>query len=116
MKGSASKKGDPNVYSRHRPVWYRHAKWAPPLSPEVSPVTREQLVPLIKAAITHRGFAFIDVVSPCVTFNNNNEGSTKSYEFVREHAQASGTVDFVPMSKEITTDYKPGYSSRGHHA
>ena len=68
-----------------------------------------QLVPLIKAAMTHRGFAFIDVISPCVTFNNN-PGSTKSYEFVREHAEATGTVDFVPMRKEITTDYQPGYS------
>ena len=68
-----------------------------------------QLVPLIKAAITHRGFALIDVVSPCVTFNNN-PGSTKSYEFVRDHAEATGTVDFVPMQKEITTDYEPGYS------
>ena len=55
------------------------------------------------------GFALIDVISPCVTFNNN-PGSTKSYEFVREHAEATGTVDFVPMRREITTDYKPGFS------
>ena len=44
-----------------------------------------------------------------MTFNNN-PGSTKSYEFVREHAEATGTVDFVPMHKEITTDYEPGFS------
>ncbi|HAC80715.1 MAG TPA: 2-oxoglutarate ferredoxin oxidoreductase subunit beta, partial [Deltaproteobacteria bacterium] len=70
---------------------------------------KEQLVPLIKAAISHRGFAFIDVVSPCVTFNNN-PASTKSYEFVRDHAEATGTIDFVPMGKEITAEYAAGSS------
>ena len=70
---------------------------------------KEQLVPLIKAAISHKGFAFIDVISPCVTFNNNM-GSTKSYEFVRDHIEATGTVDFVPMREEITTSYRPGSS------
>jgi 2-oxoglutarate ferredoxin oxidoreductase subunit beta len=71
---------------------------------------KEQLVPLIKAGITHRGFALIDVVSPCVTFNNN-EGSTKSYEFVRAHAESTGTMDFVPMRQEITAQYQPGTSN-----
>jgi 2-oxoglutarate ferredoxin oxidoreductase subunit beta len=70
---------------------------------------KDQLVPLIKAAISHRGFALIDVVSPCVTFNNNPK-STKSYEFVREHSEATGTIDFIPMRKEITTEYQPGYT------
>lgn len=70
---------------------------------------KEQLVPLIKAAISHPGFAFIDVISPCVTFNNN-PGSTKSYEFVRDHLEATGTVDFVPMREEITTSYSAGSS------
>lgn len=70
---------------------------------------KEQLVPLIKAAISHPGFAFIDVLSPCVTFNNN-VGSTKSYEFIRQHMQATGTVDFVPMRQEITTRYEEGAS------
>ena len=70
---------------------------------------KEQLVPLLKAAISHPGFAFIDVISPCVTFNNN-PGSTKSYEFVRDHLEATGTVDFVPMRKEITTSYSAGTS------
>ena len=68
---------------------------------------KEQLVPLIKAAMSHRGFALIDVISPCVTFNNT-PSSTKSYEFVREHAEATGTVDFVPMRQEITTRSRPG--------
>lgn len=70
---------------------------------------KEQLIPLIKAAVSHQGFAFIDVLSPCVTFNNN-AGSTKSYEFVREHMQATGKVDFVPMQEEITTRYEEGAS------
>lgn len=68
---------------------------------------KEQLVPLIKAAMSHRGFAFIDVVSPCVTFNNN-PGSKKSYDYVREHMEATATIDFVPMQEEITTSYDPG--------
>lgn len=68
---------------------------------------KEQLEPLIKAAISHRGFAFIDVISPCVTFNNN-PGSKKSYDFVREHCEATATIDFVPMEKEITASYDEG--------
>jgi 2-oxoglutarate ferredoxin oxidoreductase subunit beta len=66
-----------------------------------------QLVPLITAAMAHPGFAFINVISPCVTFNNN-VGSTKSYDYVREHIEATGTIDFVPEMKEITTDYAEG--------
>lgn len=66
-----------------------------------------QLIPLIKAAMEHRGFAFINVVSPCVTFNNN-VGSTKSYDYVREHVSATSTIDFVPHHQEITTQYKEG--------
>lgn len=68
---------------------------------------KQQLIPLIKAAIKHNGFAFINVISPCVTFNNN-PGSTKSYDYVREHVEATGTVDFVPYEKEITTAYHEG--------
>lgn len=60
-----------------------------------------QLIPLIKAAMHHKGFAFINVISPCVTFNNN-VGSTKSYDYVREHVEATGTIDFVPTHTEIT--------------
>jgi 2-oxoglutarate ferredoxin oxidoreductase subunit beta len=70
---------------------------------------KDQLVPLIKAAIAHPGFAFIDVLSPCVTFNNN-AGSTKSYDHIRDHIEATSTVDFVPMKDEITTSYQEGSS------
>jgi len=68
---------------------------------------KAQLVPLIKAAMKHQGFAFINVISPCVTFNNN-VGSTKSYDYVRQHVEATSTLDFVPEMKEITTSYKEG--------
>ncbi len=70
---------------------------------------KHQLIPLIKAAISHPGFALIDVVSPCVTFNNN-AGSTKAYDYVRDHLDATSTVDFVPMKKEIVTSYQDGSS------
>ena len=68
---------------------------------------KAQLVPLIKAALSHPGFAFIDVISPCVTFNNTS-GSTKAYSYVREHLEATSTVDFVPLREEITTHYEAG--------
>jgi len=68
---------------------------------------KEQLTPLLKAAMHHKGFAFLNVISPCVTFNNN-PGSTKSYDYVREHVEITGTMDFAPMMKEITTSYEAG--------
>jgi 2-oxoglutarate ferredoxin oxidoreductase subunit beta len=68
---------------------------------------KRQLVPLIKAAIEHRGAAFIDVVSPCVAFNNH-EGSTKSYDYVREHNEAVNRIDFIPRRKEIVAEAAEG--------
>jgi 2-oxoglutarate/2-oxoacid ferredoxin oxidoreductase subunit beta len=68
---------------------------------------KKQLVPLIKGAIEHRGAAFIDVVSPCVAFNNHS-GSTKSYEYVRQHNEAVNRLDFIEGREEITADYAPG--------
>src|SRR6187397_799735 len=65
---------------------------------------KAQLVPLIRAAVAHRGAAFIDVVSPCVAFNNH-PGSTKSYDYVREHNEAVNRLDFMPDHAPITTDY-----------
>lgn len=72
---------------------------------------KTQLIPLIKAAMKHPGFALINVISPCVTFNNNM-GSTKSYDFVREHIEATSTLDFVPEMQEITTSYTEGSSQQ----
>jgi 2-oxoglutarate ferredoxin oxidoreductase subunit beta len=68
---------------------------------------KEQLVPLLQAAMKHKGFAMLNVISPCVTFNNN-PGSTKSYDYVREHVEVTGTMDFVPMMREITASYEAG--------
>ena len=68
---------------------------------------KAQLVPLIEAAIAHRGAAFIDVISPCVAFNNH-PGSTKSYDYVREHNEAVNRIDFITGREPITTEYAPG--------
>lgn len=68
---------------------------------------KQQLVPLLKAAIGHKGFSLVDVISPCVTFNNT-ETSTKSYHWVRDHMDATSTFDFIPFRQEITADYKEG--------
>src|SRR5213082_1339277 len=68
---------------------------------------KKQLVPLIKAAIAHQGAAFIDVISPCVAFNNH-AGSTKSYDYVREHNEAVNRLDFWPSREAIGADYAAG--------
>ncbi|NQW59122.1 MAG: 2-oxoacid:ferredoxin oxidoreductase subunit beta [Polynucleobacter sp.] len=68
---------------------------------------KAQLVPLIKGAIDHGGAAFIDVISPCVTFNNH-QGSTKSYDYVREHNETVNRIDFIKQHSEITVAYQPG--------
>jgi 2-oxoglutarate ferredoxin oxidoreductase subunit beta len=68
---------------------------------------KKQLVPLIKAAIRHPGPSFIDIISPCVAFNNH-EGSTKSYDYVRQHNAAVNRLDFIESREEITADYAPG--------
>jgi 2-oxoglutarate ferredoxin oxidoreductase subunit beta len=68
---------------------------------------KQQLVPLIKAAIRHRGAAFLDVISPCVAFNNH-PGSTKSFDYVREHNDAVNAIDWIEGRVEILTDYEAG--------
>ncbi|MXV14108.1 2-oxoacid:ferredoxin oxidoreductase subunit beta [Hufsiella ginkgonis] len=68
---------------------------------------KPQLIELIKEAVKYPGFALINVISPCVTFNNN-PGSTKSYDYVREHIEATATVDYVPLKTEITAAYAEG--------
>ena len=68
---------------------------------------KEQLVPLIKGALSHHGPAFIDVISPCVAFNNH-PGSTKSFDYVREHNEAVNRLDVILGRAPITTSYAPG--------
>jgi 2-oxoglutarate/2-oxoacid ferredoxin oxidoreductase subunit beta len=69
---------------------------------------KDQLVPLIMGAIRHGGTAFIDVVSPCVAFNNHS-GSTKSYDYVREHNEAVSRLDFIPWRKELVAEQAEGH-------
>jgi 2-oxoglutarate ferredoxin oxidoreductase subunit beta len=71
---------------------------------------KHQLVPLIKGAITHRGIAFLDVISPCVAFNNH-PGSTKSFDYVREHNEAVNSLDVMVSREEIITEYAAGSMS-----
>jgi 2-oxoglutarate ferredoxin oxidoreductase subunit beta len=68
---------------------------------------KKQLVPLIMAAIEHKGAAFLDVISPCVAFNNH-PGSTKSFDHVREHNEAVNRLDFISGRAPIAVDYEPG--------
>jgi 2-oxoglutarate ferredoxin oxidoreductase subunit beta len=68
---------------------------------------KDQLVPLIEAAIRHKGAAFIDVISPCVQFNNH-AGSTKSFDYVREHNAAVNRMDVILGRQEISVAYEPG--------
>lgn len=67
----------------------------------------KQLVPLIKGAIAHRGTALLDVISPCVTFNNH-EGSTKSFKYAKEHEELLHEIGFVPYFEQIQADYPEG--------
>ena len=98
--GSTSKKGETNVQ--------------PPIDPVLLALTlgvtfvarsfsgdKTQLIPILKAGLSHNGLALIDIISPCVTFNDH-EGSTKSYKFTREHEVEISAADFVPLRREIT--------------
>jgi 2-oxoglutarate ferredoxin oxidoreductase subunit beta len=68
---------------------------------------KKQLSAMLKAALVHRGTAFLDVLSPCVTFNDH-EGSTKSYAFLKEHGEALQELSFVPHFEDIAVEYEPG--------
>ena len=68
---------------------------------------KEQLVPVLEAGLQHPGFALVDVISPCVTFNDH-QGSTKSYAYTRDHARRALEADFVPPTVEITARYAEG--------
>ncbi|MBI4041076.1 MAG: 2-oxoacid:ferredoxin oxidoreductase subunit beta [Deltaproteobacteria bacterium] len=68
---------------------------------------RKQMEALIKAAIAHNGCAILDIISPCVTFNDHKE-STKGYEYMKEHDVPLEELGFVPSFEEIKVDYQPG--------
>lgn len=106
-KTSKSKKGDTTPFEPIDPALFAIQMGATFVAKSFSG-DKEQLVPLIKAAMKHKGFALIDVVSPCVTFNNH-EGSTKSYQYMRDHEdEAVHVEDYVPQRSEITTSYGTG--------
>ena len=111
-KGSTSKKGVPNLYAPIDLVSMALQIGATFVARSFSGDKR-QLVPLIQAGLKHEGFAFIDVISPCVAFNNHN-GSTKSYDYVRGHTGNVIEADFVAPGVEITADYEPGTAEDVH--
>jgi len=104
--GSKAKKGEANLQPPVDPVLLALTLGASFVARSFSG-DKEQLVPLIQAGLKHRGFALIDVLSPCVTFNDH-EGSTKSYAYTREHYEPAVHTDFVPFEREIKVDYKEG--------
>ena len=72
---------------------------------------KKQLLSILKASLSHRGTCMIDVISPCVTFNDH-EGSTKSYAYAKEHDEPLGEVSFVPFFEDITVEYEPGTTTQ----
>lgn len=104
--GSKPKKGEPNQSPPIDPVTLALTLGATFVARSFSG-DKAQLVPLIKAGLRHKGFALIDILSPCVSFNDH-EGSTKSYSFVREHYEEVVHADFVPPAEEITASYEAG--------
>jgi 2-oxoglutarate/2-oxoacid ferredoxin oxidoreductase subunit beta len=116
--GSKPKKGEPNRQPPIDPVLLALTLGATFVARSFSG-DKEQLVPIIQAGLAHKGFAFIDVISPCVTFNDH-EGSTKSYQFTRQRAREVVSADLVidhdeptasdlvPLRAEISAAYAPG--------
>ena len=104
--GTKAKKGETNFQPPIDPVLLAMTLGASFVARSFSG-DKEQLVPLIQAGLRHQGFALIDVLSPCVTFNDH-EGSTKSYAYTREHYEPAVHADFVPLEREITADYHAG--------
>ncbi|MEO8621321.1 MAG: 2-oxoacid:ferredoxin oxidoreductase subunit beta [bacterium] len=97
--GSTSKKGEANVQPPIDPVLLALTLGATFVARSFSG-DKAQLVPILKAGLSHNGLALIDVISPCVTFNDH-DGSTKSYKFTREHEVEISAADFVPLRHEI---------------
>jgi 2-oxoglutarate ferredoxin oxidoreductase subunit beta len=104
--GSKSKKGDSNTLEPIDPVMMALSIGATFVARSFSG-DKAQLVPILKAALSHKGFALVDVISPCVTFNDH-EGSTKSYLYTRQHQMPIVEADFVPNASEITAELAEG--------
>jgi len=104
--GSTAKKGEVNLMQNINAVATAISMGASFVARAFSG-DREQLVPLIKAAIAHPGCAVLDVISPCVTFNDHH-GSTKSYAYTREHLQQATNADLIMAKSPIKAEYQPG--------
>ncbi|MBL4597240.1 MAG: 2-oxoacid:ferredoxin oxidoreductase subunit beta [Robiginitomaculum sp.] len=104
--GSLAKKGAPNEMPPIDPVSLALSVGATFVARGFSG-DREQLVPLIKAGLKHKGFGLIDVISPCVSFNDH-KGSTKSYAHTYKYFHKAVHADYVPLSEEIKTSYDEG--------
>jgi 2-oxoglutarate ferredoxin oxidoreductase subunit beta len=104
--GSKSKRGEPNPQRPIDPAMLALSLGATFVARSFSG-DKEQLVPILKAGLKHRGFAMVDVISPCVTFNDH-EGSTKSYAHTRKKTLRVLDADFVPPAEEITAAYAAG--------
>src|SRR5688572_15373704 len=104
--GTKAKKGEANFQPPIDPVLLAMTLGASFVARSFSG-DKAQLVPLIQAGLKHKGFALVDVLSPCVTFNDH-EGSTKSYAYTREHYEPAVHADFVPFQSEIVADYQEG--------
>lgn len=106
--GSKSKRGEPNLQPPIDPVLLALSLGATFVARAFSG-DKAQLVPILKAAVRHNGFALVDVISPCVSFNDHDT-STKSYRYTREHAQELAPMDFVPLRREISAETSEGAS------
>ncbi|MDX1566253.1 MAG: 2-oxoacid:ferredoxin oxidoreductase subunit beta [Longimicrobiales bacterium] len=104
--GSTSKRGKANRWSPIDPVYLALSLGATFVARSFSG-DKEQLVPILKAGIAHGGLALVDVISPCVTFNDHR-GSTKSYAYTREHDHPVVEADFVPVVPEIALSQPRG--------
>ena len=104
--GSTLKGGEPNAQPPIDPVLLALNLGATFVARSFSG-DKTQLIPILKAGLLHRGFALIDVISPCVSFNDH-DGSTKSYRYTREHHVELAPVDFVPLQSEIRSSGEPG--------
>ena len=104
--GSKSQRGEPNRQTPIDPVFLALSLGATFVARSFSG-DKAQLVPILKAAIQHKGFALVDVISPCVTFNDH-EASTKSYRYTREQNRPVVEADFVPLRAAISAAYGEG--------
>jgi len=104
--GSKAKKGEVNMQPAIDPCTVALTMGATFVARSFSG-DKQQLVPMLKAAFRHRGFAVVDIISPCVTFNDH-EGSTKSYKYAREHFVPAVAADFVPPAARIKAEYDEG--------